>query len=128
MPKPNRDMAATARDPSITHSAAVRRAAWYAVYALAVLFLVYVFNFIDRSILNILAQSIKEDLDLYDWQIGLMGGLAVAAFYTPLEIPPARMADTHSRRNIVAVCLTAWSAMTAICGLAQNFWQLLLAR
>src|SRR5262249_48842024 len=108
--------------------AAVRPSGWYANYVLAVLFIVYVFNFIDRSILNILAPSIKDELELYDWQIGLMGGLAFAAFYTTLGIPIARLADTHSRRNIVAVCLTAWSAMTAACGLAQNFWQLLLAR
>jgi MFS family permease len=106
----------------------VRPSAWYSGYALAVLFVVYVFNFIDRSILNILAQAIKEDLKLYDWQIGLMGGLAFAAFYTTLGIPIARLADTHNRRNIVAVCLTVWSGMTAACGLAQNFWHLLLAR
>ena len=106
----------------------VRPSGWYSGYVLAVLFVVYVFNFIDRSILNILAQSIKDDLKLYDWQIGLMGGLAFAAFYTTLGIPIARLADTHNRRDIIAVCLTVWSAMTAACGLAQNFWHLLLAR
>jgi len=106
----------------------VRPSAWYSGYALAVLFVVYVFNFIDRSILNILAQAIKDDLKLYDWQIGLMGGLAFAAFYTTLGIPIARLADTRNRRNIVAVCLIVWSGMTAVCGLAQNFWHLLLAR
>jgi len=102
--------------------------AWYPNYALTILFIVYVFNFIDRSILNILAQSVKEDLGLYDWQIGLMGGIAFALFYTTFGIPIARLADTHNRRNILAVCLAVWSAMTAVCGLAQNFWQLLLAR
>ena len=60
---------------------------WYPTYALILLFVVYVFNFIDRSILNILAQSIKQDLGLYDWQIGLMGGIAFALFYTFLGIP-----------------------------------------
>ena len=92
------------------------------------LFLVYVLNFIDRSILNILAQPIKDDLGLHDWQIGLLGGIAFALFYTTFGIPIARLADTHNRRNIIAVCLAVWSAMTAVCGLAQNFWQLLLAR
>lgn len=101
---------------------------WYPSYALTILFIVYVFNFIDRSILNILAQSVKEDLGLYDWQIGLMGGIAFALFYTTFGIPIARLADTHNRRNILAVCLAVWSAMTAVCGLAQNFWHLLLAR
>jgi MFS family permease len=108
------------------HSLATR--AWYPNYVLAILFVVYVFNFIDRSILNILAQSIKEDLGLYDWQIGLMGGIAFALFYTFLGIPIARLADTKNRRNIIAICLAAWSAMTAVCGLAQNFVQMLLAR
>ncbi len=57
-----------------------------------------------------------------------MGGIAFALFYTAFGIPIARLADTHNRRNIIAVCLAVWSAMTAVCGLAQNFWQLLLAR
>ena len=106
------------RPPSLRHSH----------YALAILFLVYVFNFIDRSILNILAEPIKRELGLFDWQIGLMGGLAFAVFYTFVGIPIARLADTHNRRNVIAVCLTIWSAMTAVCGLAANFWQLLLMR
>ena len=107
---------------------APHRSTWQPQYALALLFLVYVLNFIDRSILNILAQPIKEDLGLCDWHIGLMGGIAFALFYTAFGIPIARLADTHNRRNIIAVCLAVWSAMTAVCGLAQNFWQLLLAR
>ena len=57
-----------------------------------------------------------------------MGGIAFALFYTAFGIPIARLADTHNRRNIIAVCLAIWSAMTALCGLVQNFWQLLLAR
>ncbi len=101
---------------------------WYPRYALALLFFVYVLNFIDRSVLNILAQPIKDDLGLYDWQIGLMGGIAFALFYTAFGIPIARLADTHNRRNIISVCLAIWSAMTALCGLVQNFWHLLFAR
>src|SRR5262245_4369092 len=112
--------------PSVKEGTAVTPAtSWY---VLGVLFLVYVFNFIDRSILNILNQSIKNDLGLSDTQIGMMGGIAFAAFYCTLGIPIARLADTRNRRNIIAVCLTVWSAMTALCGLAQNFWHLLLAR
>ncbi len=109
-------------------AAQAARAALYPNYALAMLFIVYVLNFIDRSILNILAEPIKRDLGLYDWQIGLMSGIAFALFYTTFGIPIARLADTHNRRNIIAWCLAIWSAMTAVCGLAQNFWQLLLAR
>ena len=97
-------------------------------YALGMLFLVYVFNYIDRSILNILNVPIKAELGLADWQIGLMSGIAFAAFYTVLGVPIARLADTRNRRNIIAVSLAAWSLMTAVCGLAQNFAQLMLAR
>lgn len=95
-----------------------------------VLLTVYVFNFIDRQIVNILAEPIARDLGLSDTQIGLMTGLAFALFYTVLGIPIARLADrqTTSRPKLIAVALALWSGMTALCGLAQNFWQLLLAR
>ncbi len=95
-----------------------------------ILLAVYIFNFIDRQIVNILAEPIARDLELSDTQIGLMTGLAFALFYTVLGIPIARFADrpTTSRPRLIAVALALWSAMTALCGLAQNFWQLLLAR
>lgn len=95
-----------------------------------ILLVVYVFNFIDRQIVNILAEPIARDLQLSDTQIGLMTGLAFALFYTVLGIPIARFADraTTSRPKLIATALAVWSAMTALCGLAQNFWQLLLAR
>ena len=100
----------------------------YSWYALALLFVVYIFNFIDRSILGILAQPIKEDLGLSDTQLGFMGGIAFAIFYTMLGIPIARLADRGVRRNILATCLAIWSLMTAFCGLAQSFLQLLACR
>lgn len=95
-----------------------------------ILLTVYVFNFIDRQIVNILAEPIAKDLKLSDTEIGLMTGLAFALFYTVLGIPIARFADraTTSRPRLIAVALAVWSAMTALCGLAQNFVQLLLAR
>jgi predicted MFS family arabinose efflux permease len=95
-----------------------------------ILLTVYVFNFIDRQIVNILAEPIARDLDLSDTQIGLMTGLAFALFYTVLGIPIARYADraTTSRPRVIAIALGLWSAMTALCGVAQNFGQLLLAR
>jgi predicted MFS family arabinose efflux permease len=92
------------------------------------LVVVYVCNFIDRSILSILTQSIKEELGVSDTALGFLGGLAFAAFYTALGIPIARLADRGTRRNVLAVCLAIWSAMTALSGLAQSFLQLLLAR
>lgn len=95
-----------------------------------ILMLVYVLNFLDRQIVNILAEPISRDLKLSDTQIGLLTGLAFALFYTLLGIPIARYAD-NSRTNrvgLISISLAVWSGMTAICGLAQNFVQLALAR
>jgi predicted MFS family arabinose efflux permease len=94
------------------------------------LLVVYIFNFIDRQIVSILAEPIARDLDLSDSQIGLMTGLAFALFYATLGVPIARWADKGGtdRSKLIAVCLVVWSGMTALCGLAQNYWQLLLAR
>lgn len=94
------------------------------------LLFVYVLNFLDRQIVNILAELIKTDLGLSDTQIGLMTGLAFALFYTVLGIPIARYADNPktSRTALISVSLAFWSGMTALCGLAQSFTQLLLAR
>ncbi len=97
---------------------------------LGVLLVVYIFNFLDRQIVNILAEPISRDLGLSDTQIGLMTGIAFAAFYTCLGIPIARYADrpTTNRVALIAGALVIWSGMTALCGQAQNFIQLLLAR
>lgn len=100
----------------------------YRNYVLAMLTLVYVFNFIDRQVLVILQESIKKELHLSDTQLGLLSGFTFAIFYVTLGIPIARMADKTNRRNTVAVSLGLWSIMTAFCGLARNFVQLLLAR
>ena len=97
-------------------------------YILFILVLVYTFNFIDRQIIGILAVPIKADLGLSDTELGLMGGLAFALFYTGFGIPVAMLADRFSRTWIMTGALTIWSAMTAICGLATNFWQLFAAR
>lgn len=95
---------------------------------LGLLFVVYSFNFVDRQILGILAQPIKAELMLSDTQLGLLGGLAFALFYTGLGIPIAWLADRTSRTWIMTVALTVWSGFTAVCGLATNFLQLFLAR
>ena len=86
-------------------------------YVLFILVVVYTFNFIDRQIVGILAIPIKADLGLTDSQLGLMGGLAFALFYTGLGIPVAMLADRFSRTWIMTVALTVWSAMTAASGL-----------
>lgn len=100
----------------------------YRYYALAILTAVYVFNFIDRQILVILQESIKAEMGLSDSQLGLLSGLSFALFYVTFGIPLARWADKGVRRNIVALAIGTWSFMTALCGAAQNYWQLLAAR
>ena len=94
------------------------------------LLIVYIFNFIDRQIVNILAEPISRELGLSDTQIGLMTGIAFALFYAILGLPIARYADrpTTNRGRLIALALVIWSLATAVCGLAQNFIQLLLAR
>ena len=88
----------------------------------------YSLNFIDRQIIGILAEPIKGDLGLTDSQLGWMGGTAFALFYTFLAIPLAMLADRRDRSWIITIGLALWSLMTAACGLANNFWQLFLAR
>ena len=100
----------------------------YKAYVLLILTGVYAFNFIDRQILIILQESVKEDLNLSDTQLGLMTGLAFAFFYVTLGIPVARLADKTNRRNVIAVSLALWSLMTALSGMVMNFIQMLLAR
>lgn len=100
----------------------------YRNYVLAMLTLVYVFNFVDRQLLVILQESIKKELQLSDTQLGLLSGFTFAIFYVTMGIPIARFADKSNRKNIVAVSLFLWSGMTAISGLARNFFQLLMAR
>ena len=100
----------------------------YRYFVLGTLTLVYVFNFIDRQVVNILGQYIIDDLGLSDAQFGALSGIAFAAVYATVGIPIARWADIGVRRNVIAISLTIWSGMTAVCGLTQNFWQMLLAR
>ena len=123
------DTAATgtsAHTPSGTDEPTVSEG--YRRYAIGLLFFVYVFNFIDRQIVTILAEPIKQDLGLADWQLGLMTGTAFAVFYCTLGIPIARYAERGNRPWIIGLSLAAWSGFTALCGLAQNFWQLVAAR
>ncbi len=100
----------------------------YANYVLGVLFVVYVFNFLDRQVLSILIDPIKEDLGVSDTAMGLLVGLAFAVFYALAGIPIARWADRGSRRTVIAFSLTLWSLMTVASGQARSFAQLALAR
>jgi len=100
----------------------------YRRYVLFLLTIVYALNFVDRQILVILQESIKLDMELSDSQLGLLTGFAFAIFYVSVGIPIARWADVGNRKNIVAGAVAIWSGMTALSGLTQNFFQLLLAR
>jgi len=100
----------------------------YSRYALSLLLVIYIFNFLDRQVVNILAEPIKRELGLADWQIGLMSGLAFALFYSVLGVPIARLAEARSRPLVISASLATWSAFTALCGTAQSFAQLCLYR
>jgi predicted MFS family arabinose efflux permease len=95
---------------------------------LALLLIAYIFNFLDRQILGILAQPIKADLQLSDTEFGAVGGLAFALLYSALGVPLAFLADKTSRSAVVAGSLAVWSGFTALCGTAAGFGQLFLYR
>ena len=109
-------------------NAAQPRVSGYAWYALILFVGVYIFNFIDRQIVSILAESIKADLKLDDAQIGFLYGTAFAIFYSLFGIPLGRLADSWYRGRLMAIGLALWSSMTALSGLAQNFGMLAAAR
>lgn len=113
---------ATAETVAAGYSSGYRR------YAMWVLLCIYALNFLDRQIVNILAEPIKHDLELADWQLGVMTGFAFAVFYTVLGVPIARMAETGNRVWIISAAMAVWSLFTVLCGFAQNFVQLLLLR
>lgn len=102
--------------------------AGYAWYVVGVLTFVYVFSFIDRQILNLLVRPIRRDLGISDTQMSLLMGLSFAVFYTFFGLPLGRLADSRSRRGLIAAGFALWSLFTTGCGLARNFAQMLLMR
>ena len=100
----------------------------YSNYVLFILFVAYVFNFVDRQIVSILAEPIKKELGISDTQLGLLTGTAFGLFYATLGIPIARLADLWVRRHIIALGLTLWSVMTMISGSVTSFTQMFAAR
>ena len=118
--QPPRPMIDTGHGPA----AAAPRDRWY---VLAVLTVVYALNIADRFSISTLLEPIRQEFRLTDTGIGLLTGWALAMFYVTVGIPVAALADRANRRNILALALAVWSGMTALCGLAQNYWQLLLA-
>ena len=106
----------------MTLSAGARR------YAMVILAVVYMFNFIDRQILAILLPAIKAEFQVGDTVLGFLTGTAFALLYLPLGLPIAQIADRCNRRNLLAAAIAIWSGMTALSGFAMTIWQLTLAR
>ena len=100
----------------------------YRGWFLAMLVAIYACSFLDRVIINTVGPAIIRDLRLSDLEFGLLGGMAFAIFYASFGIPIAWLAERYSRINIIAICIALWSAMTAMCGLSGNYFQLLLFR
>jgi Arabinose efflux permease len=102
-----------------------RLRAWVTV---AILLSAFVLSFIDRQIINLLVDPIRRDLVISDTQLSLLMGMAFALFYTVCGIPLGRVADTRSRRGLIAVGILFWSAATALCGVAKLYWHFLIGR
>lgn len=100
----------------------------YAWYVVGVFVLAYTFSFIDRQILSLLVGPMKRDLVITDTEMSLLQGLAFAAFYTIMGLPIGRLVDRRNRVGIISVGVFFWSLMTALCGTAKVYWQLLLYR
>jgi predicted MFS family arabinose efflux permease len=115
-------MPATTETNNTVLSAGARR------YAMVILAIVYMFNFIDRQILAILLPQIRDEFGASDAYLGFLSGTAFALFYVTLGVPIAQYADRCNRRNLIAAAVALWSAMTALSGLAVNIWQLTAAR
>lgn len=100
----------------------------YQWYVVVICMLAYILSFVDRQILSLMIEPIKQDLMLSDTQFSLLQGLAFSLFYAFMGLPIAALADKKSRVKIIAIGITFWSLATAACGLSKNFIQMFLAR
>lgn len=104
------------------------RVTWHTHYALFVLAVIYIFNYIDRLLMAILIEPVKAEFGISDTGIGLLSGVTFAVFYTLFGFPLGRLSDRIGPKPVIAVCCIVWSFMTMACGLATSFWLLVLAR
>ncbi len=114
--------------PAPESPAPARASLGYSRYVLGALFVVYIFNFLDRQLLSLFVPQIAEELQVSDTMMGLLTGLAFAAMYTLAGFPLARWADRRSRTRLITISMIVWSGMTAITGRAVSFSHLMLAR
>ena len=122
------DMSAGAETPDHQGHITGYKSKGYRTYVLIALMLVYTLNFIDRSLMNVVAQPVMNSFNLEDWQFGLLAGPPFAFFYAMMGIPIAMLADRSNRVRIIAVCIILWSLMTVLCGVAAGFLWLLIFR
>lgn len=102
---------------------------WKTHFTLLLLALIYVFSFIDRNVIAIVLEPIRDEFGVSDSVMGFLSGLAFATLYALISLPMGQLADKGvNRRNIIAVCCSLWSLATVACGAAIHFWQLLIAR
>ncbi len=104
------------------------RSGWYPWYVVVVLMIAQTFSFIDRMIMGLLVEPVRNTFGISDTQYSLLAGMAFAVFYAVMGLPLARIADRYSRRWLISIGIAVWSVMTALCGAAQSFWGLFLAR
>ena len=101
---------------------------WRSHYALGMLALIYIFNYIDRLLVSILIEPIKLEFGVSDTMIGMLSGVAFAIFYTAFGLPLGRLSDRIGRKPVIAAACVAWSIMTMLCGIATSFTMLLMFR
>ncbi len=109
-------------------TAETSRGGAYNWYVVVVLLVIYALNQLDRSVINILGESIKRELNISDTQLGLLTGTSFAVFYSLMGLPVARLADRTHRVNLISIALLAWSSLTMACGLANNYLTLFVTR
>ncbi|WP_374406255.1 spinster family MFS transporter [Pelagerythrobacter sp.] len=119
---------AAGSSPAVASDTATDQGSRYGWFVVACATVLHALNYVDRQIVTIVAIPIKADLGLSNTEIGLISGLAFAIFYAVFGLPLAWIADRWNRVSVLSLSLLTWSAMTAVCGLAQNFGQLFAAR
>src|SRR6185437_13950526 len=114
--------------PASRRSSSISSLSLYPWYATGVLMLAYVFSYLDRQILYLMVGPIRRDLHITDFEFSLLSGAAFGIFYTFMGLPIGWLADRVNRKKLIAVGVTAWSIMTILCGVAQSYGLLFLAR
>ncbi len=111
--------------PITADSTSTLKTRWYVLF---IMMLAYTINIADRYVMSTVLEPIRLELGLTDSGVAFLTGVSLALFYVTMGLPLSWIADRHNRRNLLAISVTVWSAMTALCGMSQGYMQLLLAR